>query len=213
MKHKNVDKEFFYLMSEEEKLKKSMGELIHTVLKANNGRITFVPDDEDDEYPVTATLWGKHDSPNIDITDVYWVGKDKPSVYADGIEQSSGCRETCFEIYPDQYSAILQFFHAVLGWKRTGNEAGEEEQPETGTFEVTVLFGTELICEYEGTGKIPSDEWRAANGGVVETKAFKTKKEMSAYLEGINDADGWMDSLVLDAFMEKLLKDKRELGY
>jgi hypothetical protein len=212
MKYKNVDKEFFYLMSQEEKLKKSMGKLILTVLKANNGRITFVPDNEDDEYPVSATLWGKHDNPIIDITDVYLAGKDRLSVYADGIEQSTGCMETGFEIYPEQYLGILQFFYAVLNWKRAGNETDEEEQPETGPFEVTVLFGSEAVMKYNETGVIPSDDWINEHGGLADVKSFKTQEELNAYIEGLNDFDGWSEYLVLDDFMKNLLKENRKIN-
>jgi hypothetical protein len=56
MKHERPDKEYFHLIAEEKTLRNRMKEVILLALKENNGRITFVPENEDDEYPVIATL-------------------------------------------------------------------------------------------------------------------------------------------------------------
>ena len=76
--------------------------------------------------------------------------------------------------------------------------------------EITIIFGSEAVNEYEETGKIPTDEWLADNGGVVQIKQFESQELLDAYLEGINDADGWLESLVLDPFTVELTKEIRE---
>ena len=202
-------KNFFKLSIEEKKLRSQMKDLIVESLKGNGGRITFTPENEDDEYPVCATLWGKHDSENIEISDVYLDEQDE--IYADGYEQSTGILEKNFTIYSEQYWDVVHFIAAVLEWKQEV-EAGTAE-PDPFAFEITVLFGSDLIREYSDTGEIPSEGWISNNGGVVETKSFNSKPELDAYIEGLNDADGWLDSLVLDPFMVNLLKEKRETGY
>jgi hypothetical protein len=208
MKHERPDKEYFHLIAEEKKLRDSMKEVILLALKENSSRITFVPEDEDSEYPVIATLWGKHDSPNIEISDVY-LGK-QDAIFADGYEYPYGIFEKGFEIYPEQYWDITHFIAAVLGWKNTAEE--EEKEQEENPLEITVLFGSNVICEYSDTGELPSKEWLEENGGVIDTKTFESKELMNAYLEGLNDADGWLETLVLDDFMKKLLAQNRKIN-
>ncbi|KAA6302804.1 MAG: hypothetical protein EZS26_000974 [Candidatus Ordinivivax streblomastigis] len=204
---KTSNEEYIRLIAEERTLRNQMKELVIATLKENNGRITFTPENEDDEYPVSATLWGKHDSPIIDISDVYL--KENDEIYADGIDQQTGILEKEFRIYKEQYSDVLHFIGAVLNWKDTVET--ETDNSESGQFEVTILFGSEVVEQYEETGEIPSEDWLDANGGVVDTKGFKSKELMDAYLEGIADADGWLETLVLDPFMVELLEQKRKM--
>jgi hypothetical protein len=199
------EEQYFKLIAEEKTLRGKMKNLIIATLKENNGRVTFIPEDEDDEYPVSATLWGKHDCPIIDISEVYLQNDE---IYADGIDQQTGVLEKEFLIYPEQYSDVLHFIAAVLNWKYSAKQ--ESKESDTEQMSVTVLFGSDLILEYETTGEIPSEEWLMENGGVVDTKTFKSQELMNAYLEGINDADGWLDSLVLDPFTIELYTDMRE---
>lgn len=58
---------------------------------------------------------------------------------------------------------------------------------------VTAIFGEAAVKEFDTTGQIPSEKWLTDNGGVVEEKTFRTQEEYNAYIEGINDADGWSD--------------------
>jgi hypothetical protein len=204
---KTSNEEYIRLIAEERTLRTQMKELVIATLKENNGRITFTPEGEDDEYPVSATLWGKHDSPIIDISDIYL--KENDEIYADGIDQQTGILEKEFRIYQEQYSDILHFIGAVLNWKDTAET--EPDNSESGQFEVTILFGSEVVAQYEETGEIPSEDWLDANGGVVDTKVFKSKELMEAYCEGLSDADGWGETLVLDPFMGELLEQKREI--
>jgi hypothetical protein len=201
-----MEKEYFRLLAQEQRIGGRMKDLIIKALKENNGKISFTPECEDDEYPVSATLYGKHDCPVIEISDVYLNEHDE--IYADGYEQQCGILEKGFEIYPEQYSDILHFIGAVLEWKQGAEEIAEKQE-----YEVTILFGSEVVCEYSDTGEIPSEDWINEHGGVVDTLTFKSKEYMDAYLEGLNAADGWLETLVLDDFMIKLLNEKRKLGY
>ena len=62
---------------------------------------------EDNNFPVTTILYGKHDTPHIKITDVYLL-EDK-YLYADGIDADSGKKRTGFYIHSEQYADIFQF--------------------------------------------------------------------------------------------------------
>lgn len=48
---------------------------------------------------------------------------------------------------------------------------------------ITTIFGEDAVREYEENNELPSEEWLADNGGVVDEKEF----EYNAY------ADGWSD--------------------
>jgi hypothetical protein len=195
--------EFAGLVSKEKRLMEGMKNLIVATLRENDGKILFTPEDEDGEYPVSATLWGKYDNPVIDITEVR-LGK-QDTIFAGGIDRNTGIHEKDFEIYPEQYSDVLYFIAAVLEWK----VADEERKP----LELTILFGSDVIREYSETGEFPSEEWLNENGGVIDTKTFESKEQMNAYLAGLNDADGWVETLVLDEFMVKLLNEDRKSGF
>ncbi len=98
-----------------------MKEFILKTVNQAGDRITYTPCTEDDEelcledkYPVIATLWGKHGTCNIAITDVYLIkhnGGD-PFIYADGIEQKMELRQEGFQIYWEQISDVLHFIMA-----------------------------------------------------------------------------------------------------
>ena len=67
------------------------------------------------------TFYGKHDNPNISITDVYLDEHGEPCV--DGIDEEIGSVERGFQVYPEQISWVLDFLTVALGFKET-----EEEQ-------------------------------------------------------------------------------------
>ena len=56
---------------------------------------------------------------------------------------------------------------------------------------ITTIFGEDAVREYEENNELPSEEWLADNGGVVDEKEFETEAEYNAYIAGVNDADGW----------------------
>jgi len=58
---------------------------------------------------------------------------------------------------------------------------------------ITVIFGEEAVSKFDKSGKKPSEKWLLFNGGVVDTVTFNTEAEHNAYIQGVNDADGWGD--------------------
>lgn len=58
---------------------------------------------------------------------------------------------------------------------------------------ITTIFGEDAVREYEENNELPSEEWLADNGGVVDEKEFETEAEYNAYIAGVNDADGWSE--------------------
>ena len=58
---------------------------------------------------------------------------------------------------------------------------------------ITTIFGEDAVREYEENNELPSEEWLADNGGVVDEKEYETEAEYNAYIAGVNDADGWSD--------------------
>lgn len=62
---------------------------------------------DDDNFPVTTTLYGKHDTPRIKLTDVYLT--DGKYLHADGIDADTGEKRTGFYIYNEQYTDIFRF--------------------------------------------------------------------------------------------------------
>ena len=63
---------------------------------------------DDNNFPVTITLYGKHDTPRIKLTDVYLTDGGK-YIHADGIDAETGEKRTGFYIYSEQYTDIFQF--------------------------------------------------------------------------------------------------------
>lgn len=66
-----------------------------------------------------------------------------------------------------------------------------------------VILGKEAVGRYDQTGKVPTKQWLSQNGGVVDTKEFKTRAEYNAYSEGLNDADGWERTLIFPPIGEQ----------
>ena len=63
---------------------------------------------DDNNFPVTTTLYGKHDTPRIKLTDVY-LTDDGEYLLADGIDAETGEKRDGFYIYSEQYADIFQF--------------------------------------------------------------------------------------------------------
>lgn len=62
---------------------------------------------DDNNFPVTTTLYGKHDTPRIKLTDVYLTNGQY--LHADGIDAETGEKRSGFYIYSEQYADIFQF--------------------------------------------------------------------------------------------------------
>lgn len=97
------------------KVEQDIKEFIIETLK-QDGRIsldlTQEESEDDNNYPVTSTLYGRHDNPQIKITDVYLDKQEQ--IYADGIDNETGEKRCQFHIYSEQYSDILYFIgHAT----------------------------------------------------------------------------------------------------
>lgn len=100
---------------------RAMVELLSTYGK--DGRVAFIPDgfteddditEYDEDFPITITLWGEHDNPTVDITEMF-LSENGVTVYARGIDTEIGC--ICnedFEIYTDHYYYALSFILIVL---------------------------------------------------------------------------------------------------
>lgn len=87
--------EFKQLSRIEAQLRKDMEAFIKASIKENQGRISLTVAEgaegaelESENYPVTSTLYGRHDNPQIRLTEVYLDKHDK--TYADGIDDDTG---------------------------------------------------------------------------------------------------------------------------
>jgi hypothetical protein len=54
-----------------------------------------------------------------------------------------------------------------------------------------IILGAEATRYYDETGEIPSDEELEDMGGIVLEKEFKTKEEYEAYIDALDESDGW----------------------
>lgn len=66
---------------------------------------------EKNNFPVTSTLYGRHDTPRIHITNVYSEGNH---IYADGIDDDTDEKRREFLIYSEQLSDIFYFIGHVV---------------------------------------------------------------------------------------------------
>ena len=79
---------------------------------------------------------------------------------------------------------------------------------------ITTIFGEDAVREYEENNELPSEEWLADNGGVVDEKEFETEAEYNAYIAGVNDADGWSDYHIIRHRSEEAAPRERKIsGY
>lgn len=83
---------------------------------SKHGRISLNLTEEEqldsENFPVTSTLYGRHDNPQIRITDIYLCGN---GIYADGIDDDTGEKRCEFLIYTEQLSDVMYFIGQVLG--------------------------------------------------------------------------------------------------
>lgn len=66
---------------------------------------------EKNNFPVTSTLYGRHDTPRIRITDIYSEGNH---IYADGIDDDTDKKRHEFLIYSEQLFDIFYFIGHVV---------------------------------------------------------------------------------------------------
>lgn len=110
-KEENTDEFVASLVSRANAWHEEARERIVETLRRYGGRVTYTPENEDGEYPVAALVYGKHDFPRIDITDVYL--EEDNYIMADGIDSDGGKRRG-FQIYDEQLYDIALFLKYVL---------------------------------------------------------------------------------------------------
>ncbi|WP_462354553.1 hypothetical protein [Alistipes timonensis] len=86
-------------------------ERIVETLRRHGGRVTYTPEEEDGEYPVTASFLGRREPIRLNITDVYL--EEEAYIMADGID-TDGDKRTGFQIYNEQLYDIALFLKWVL---------------------------------------------------------------------------------------------------
>lgn len=65
---------------------------------------------------------------------------------------------------------------------------------------IKIAFGTEIARYYKNHGILPDEDDNSEDyysGSVVE-REFNTPHELSAYLHGIEDMDGWREYVVVE---------------
>lgn len=110
-KEENTDESIASLVSRANAWQQQARERIVETLRRHGGRVTYTPEEEYGEYPVAALVYGRHDFPRIDITDVYL--EEDAYIMADGID-TDGDKRTGFQIYDEQLYDIALFLKYVL---------------------------------------------------------------------------------------------------
>ncbi|GEM_PF-2415932 len=142
--------EYYMLKVKEEVINNKMKSLIEKAIVENRGRITFHKTDDGDDYPLTTILSGKKDICFISVTDVYL--DNGGLIYADGIDDDTGCRKTEFKIEPEHYSDILYFVAYVLEW----NTIQMNEQAVRDSINSNIM---ELACELAEKKMVDRYNW------------------------------------------------------
>lgn len=110
-REKDTDDSFASLVGRANAWQKEARERIIETLRRRGGRVTYTPEEEDGEYPVTASFHGRHEHIRLNITDVY-LEEDK-YIITDGID-TDGDKRTGFQIYDEQLYDIALFIKWVL---------------------------------------------------------------------------------------------------
>lgn len=127
------------LNKRERRLQEDYKKLIIKLVKKHGGRITSLPISDKygySEYPVTTAFYGKHDNPNISITNVYI--SEYGGIMVDGVNEDTGYKESEYRVYPEHYSCLLDFIGFALGLRY---------QPDTTQkFKKYILFFLSQLC-------------------------------------------------------------------
>lgn len=109
------DNPFVALVQQAHEWQKEARRQIVETLRHRGGRVTFTPEEADGDYPVASLLYGKHDFPRVDLTDVYLEEEEHGTyIMADGIDSVTGKKRTGFQIYDEQLYDIALFLKWVL---------------------------------------------------------------------------------------------------
>lgn len=110
-KEENTDEFVASLVSRANTWHEEARERIVETLRRHGGRVTYTPEEEDGEYPVTASFLGRREPIRLNITDVYL--EEEAYIMADGID-TDGDKRTGFQIYNEQLYDIALFLKWVL---------------------------------------------------------------------------------------------------
>ena len=110
-KEENTDELVASLVSRANAWHEEARERIVETLRRHGGRVTYKPEEEDGEYPVTASFHGRREHIRLNIIDVYL--EDGACIMADGID-TDGDKRTGFQIYDEQLYDIALFLKYVL---------------------------------------------------------------------------------------------------
>lgn len=110
-KEENTDEFVASLVSRANAWHEEARERIVETLRRHGGRVTYTPEEEDGEYPVTASFLGRREPIRLNITDVYL--EEEAYIMADGID-TDGDKRTGFQIYNEQLYDIALFLKWVL---------------------------------------------------------------------------------------------------
>lgn len=111
-------KRYQRLLLRKQQVQNDMLAMILNLLSRHGNRINSYPVPDEDgcvEYPVSMTLYGKHNDPMISITSVYL--DEANLLKADGVNESKCITECGFVLYPEHYSWTLDFIAIALGYK------------------------------------------------------------------------------------------------
>lgn len=61
----------------------------------------------------------------------------------------------------------------------------------------TVIHGSDAVKEFERTGQCPTPEWAENNAGAIVEKEFASMSEYQAYIDALEENDGYLDWRVL----------------
>ena len=95
-----------------ERLHQVEQDMFHFMMKIlkEKGKISLGISKEDEldsgNFPITTTLYGRHNAYRIRLTDIYLDGE---IIYADGIDDETDEKRTEFIIYSEQYADVFQF--------------------------------------------------------------------------------------------------------
>ena len=105
-----TDKEYAELNEQLHQAEQDILQFMLELLK-KKGRISLGLSEEeeqdDNNFPITTTLYGRHDTPRIKLTDVYLSEGDHLS--ADGIDAETGEKRSGFYVYSEQYADVFHF--------------------------------------------------------------------------------------------------------
>lgn len=122
------------LLSLREELEIKQKNFIIETLRSHGGIISCKPkledvegdDTDQDLYPITAIFYDGHESyPNVSVTAVHILERPEigdAEVYVDGINQETCEFQENFDVCPEDYTNVVAFIGATLGYNNQQQE-------------------------------------------------------------------------------------------